>query len=219
MSSPVLQKIFTVKTNLLKNNVSHHISFVTPDIAWVTSWNNLKLTNTEGDNLHYLDDKYYNDCAHTVTGEGTLVYIDRYYNINKLSDNETKSILMSKTEPWIPYCIFCSPLNGDFLIGMRREDKLIAKVGRYNSKGQELVHSPDQGLYQSTRCITENQNRDVIVAENIFGSGVLVVTDSTGTHRFSYKGNQRKLKFEPHGICTDALSHILACDGYTKKCR
>lgn len=38
----------------------------------------------------------------------------------------------------------------------------------------------------------------------------VVVVDRSGEHRFSYTG--QGLDFDPHGICTDVLGHILVCD-------
>ncbi|XP_061165882.1 uncharacterized protein LOC133174800 [Saccostrea echinata] len=102
---------------------------------------------------------------------------------------------------------------------MKRKDSCAARVGRYNSTGQELQHSPGHGLYVNPIYITENQNGDVIVSDlidNVSEIGVVVVTDSTGTHRFSYTGNPQVSKFKPRGICTDALSHIRVCDLYTE---
>lgn len=46
--------------------------------------------------------------------------------------------------------------------------------------------------------------------------GVIVVTDVRGRRRFSYTGRSRGLKIWPGGICVDAMSHILACDGATE---
>ena len=47
-------------------------------------------------------------------------------------------------------------------------------------------------------------------------TGVIVVADSVGTHRFSYRGNPKESQFKPRGICTDSLSHILICVTYAK---
>ncbi|XP_062573499.1 uncharacterized protein LOC134235382 [Saccostrea cucullata] len=137
MSPPILQKTFTVKSKSFMSNFIGHISCVTPDTAWVSSWNDLSLTDTSGESLYYLDIKYIDilkDGVHTVTREGNLVYIDTYYKIHKLSlNNDKKSTLRMIAEPWKPNCLYCSPLNGDFLIGMMRQDTNKAKVGRYNN--------------------------------------------------------------------------------------
>lgn len=49
-----------------------------------------------------------------------------------------------------------------------------------------------------------------------FVSGVVVVTDREGRHRFSYTGSSSGSGLQPLGLCTDALSHILVCDIRTK---
>ena len=52
MPSPVLQKSLTV-TDV---NMCHHISYVTPDRAWVSDYDNLILTDTAtGKNLHSVE--------------------------------------------------------------------------------------------------------------------------------------------------------------------
>ncbi|XP_061187362.1 uncharacterized protein LOC133195516 [Saccostrea echinata] len=125
--------------------------------------------------------------------------------------------MMKKTDPWIPYCIYCSPSSGDLLVGMYRFDTKIGKVTRHNGVGQHIqtiqYSKTSQGLYSRPNYITENRNGDVIVS-NIIGifHGDVVVTDHRGTYRFSYTGPPSGSELCPYGICTDALSHILVCD-------
>lgn len=66
-------------------------------------------------------------------------------------------------------------------------------------------------LCKYPRFITENNNGDVLVSD----SGAVVVTERGGKHRFSYTGHLSGSKIQPRGICTDELSHILVCDGYS----
>ncbi|XP_062586809.1 E3 ubiquitin-protein ligase TRIM9-like [Saccostrea cucullata] len=83
MSPPELKKSFKARpTRAL--DVILHISCLTRDIAWVSSWYNLKLTDTAGENLFILKDKCKNSGVHTVTREGNLVYIDENFSIKKL---------------------------------------------------------------------------------------------------------------------------------------
>ena len=104
---------------------------------------------------------------------------------------------------------------------------------KYNNTGQDLYNFPDyiteneteqpirnishkkasQCLYNFPRYITENNNGDVVVSDCYNG---VVVTSCEGRHRFSYTGPQSSSRFDPWGICTDALSHILLCDRFTK---
>ncbi|XP_062589873.1 uncharacterized protein LOC134251462 [Saccostrea cucullata] len=101
-----------------------HISFVTPDRIWVSDGRSLILTNSKGNNLHHLFDvsEYYG--VHAVNNAGELIYVDKDWNINKLSaDNTTKSTLIKRTELWEPWCICYSASTGDLLVMMRYDTK------------------------------------------------------------------------------------------------
>nr|XP_034309356.1 uncharacterized protein LOC117683693 [Crassostrea gigas] len=91
------------------------------------------------------------------------------------------------------------------------------KVTRYNQSGQltqTIQHdNTGRGLYSEPNYITENNNGDVVVSD--YWPGAVVVTERGGKHRFSYTGPPSGSGLEPYGICTDALSHILVCDGET----
>lgn len=59
------------------------------DQIWVNDRRNLILWNTNGGILHRFTDIYCgsNQGSHTVNSKGELIYIDRNYNINKLSND------------------------------------------------------------------------------------------------------------------------------------
>ena len=92
-----------------------------------------------------------------------------------------------------------------------------AKVTRYNKTGTEIQNiqrdNKGQRLYSYPHCITENINGDVCVSD--FNKHAVVVVDKSGQHRFSYTG--QRSKFDPYGICTDVLGHILVCDEISEK--
>ncbi|XP_061182384.1 uncharacterized protein LOC133190713 [Saccostrea echinata] len=217
MYTAVLQRSVTL-TGVSRGR---HISCVTSNLVWASDRDNLILTDTAGKTRCRLTDIYSGDGVHSVMGDGQLIYIDRDYNINVLSrDNKTKTTLISKSEPWRPHCVFCSPFSGDLLVGNGIYDTnkgryTEAKVTKYSSSGQELQtiqhDKTGQKLYSEPLYITENRNRDVIVSDYLQG---VVVTDSRGNHRFSYTGAPSKSRLWPRGICTDALSHILVCDPF-----
>ncbi|XP_062605152.1 uncharacterized protein LOC134266962 [Saccostrea cucullata] len=215
ISTPVLHR--TVMVTGVKG--VFHVCFVTPDQVWITDYDNFLLINTKGDILHQPTDKstYYGG-SNTVTITGDLLYIDKDYNINKLSkDNRNKSILIKKTTKWRPLCVYCSPNNGDLLIGMDDTDTYTARVARYNAKGVHLHtiqhSSTGQELYTDPVYITENSNGDIIVSD--IDCDAVVVTELEGRFRFSYTGPPSGFGLRPWGICTDALSHILVSDYYT----
>ncbi|XP_061171125.1 uncharacterized protein LOC133180673 [Saccostrea echinata] len=212
VSTPTLRRSITV-TGV--SNVDH-ISCVTSDRVWISDWyNNLILTNTDGDKLHHLTDVlgFYTG-IHTVNSTGELIYTDKEFNINKLTkDMKTMSTLIKKTNQWKAHCVHCSPINGDLLVGMYNIDKETCKVNRYNNTGQHMqtiqYNSKGQELYKYPVYITENLNGDVIVSDSFHA---VVVTDRKGRHRFSIKESSLEAGLMPSGICTDTLSHILVGD-------
>lgn len=83
MSSPELYQSFRV----LGVDRCYHISCETSQLVWVSKdKKNLFLTSTDGDTLHNLNDfKSGLYGFHTVNDESELIYIEKNYNINKLS--------------------------------------------------------------------------------------------------------------------------------------
>nr|XP_034321337.1 uncharacterized protein LOC105327231 [Crassostrea gigas]XP_034321338.1 uncharacterized protein LOC105327231 [Crassostrea gigas]XP_034321339.1 uncharacterized protein LOC105327231 [Crassostrea gigas]XP_034321340.1 uncharacterized protein LOC105327231 [Crassostrea gigas]XP_034321341.1 uncharacterized protein LOC105327231 [Crassostrea gigas]XP_034321342.1 uncharacterized protein LOC105327231 [Crassostrea gigas]XP_034321343.1 uncharacterized protein LOC105327231 [Crassostrea gigas]XP_03432134 len=205
-------------------DLCYHISCVTSDRVWVSNINNLMLTDTTGVPLHRVEDSWSSYTGlHTVNSESELIYIDRNSNINKLSkDMKTTTTFIERTDStWRPLSVYWSPSTGDLLVGMYNDDTDTGKVTRYNQSGQLTQtiqnNSTGRGLYRQPHYITENNNEDVVVSDAIdYVSGAVVVTERGGRHRFSYTGHPSGSVLWPWGICTDALSHILVCDGITK---
>nr|XP_034320812.1 uncharacterized protein LOC117687782 isoform X2 [Crassostrea gigas] len=210
----------------------YHISIVTSDLFWVSDVDNkLILSNTAGDIIYKSNDVCagdddYGNGSHTVNNESELIYINRNYDINKLSkDRTTTTTFIERTDSiWKPRCVYWSPSTGDLLVGMYNDDT--GKVTRYNQSGQltQTLQYDSIGLplYCEPCLITENNNGDVVVSDNAYEFGAVVVTERGGRHRFSYGRHLFSFTeylidptLEPHGICTDALSHILVCDNYT----
>ncbi|XP_061185845.1 uncharacterized protein LOC133193949 [Saccostrea echinata] len=209
MSRLVLQKSVTVEGV----KYSCHISCVTSDRVWISDgYNNLILTNTEGEELDHLTDVVSGDGVHTVNKDGDLIYIDKNYNIIKLSINKSKSIIINYTAAWRPRCMHSSLSTGDLLVVMHNTETDENKVARYNSTGentQTIQHDgTGQELYKLPKYITENRNGDVIVSDLHHD---IVVTERGGRHRFSYTGPPSGTRIDPRGVCTDAVSNILVC--------
>nr|XP_019918337.2 uncharacterized protein LOC105317290 [Crassostrea gigas] len=104
-----------------------HISCVTSDRVWVNGGRKkLILTDTTGVPLHRVKGSCSYICkgSHTVNSENELIYIDRKYNINKLSkDMKTTTTFIERTDSaWEPRCMHWSPSTGDLLVVMCRED-------------------------------------------------------------------------------------------------
>ena len=234
MSSPVLQKSITVKGVYRCNE----IVVVTSEMVWVSNCSvpnfddlrneKLILSDTEGNTLAQITDPHcYLKGFHTMSKNRDLIYIADNENIIKLSnDMKTKTTVVTKTD-WMPYSVFCSKSSGDVLVGMVDNvpgqnytcdvlsSSIKGKITRYDQFGLhtqtvEYDHA-GQRLFVFPKFITENNNGDVIVSEGCR----LVVIDQAGKYRFSYRGPPLGSILLPLGICTDALSNILVCDGRT----
>lgn len=91
-----------------------HISSLTSDRVWISHRNNLILTNTTGATLHQRNDLCRGIGVHSGNNESELIYIDKNYNINKLSiDMETPAkFLKTQDSTWRPQCMYKSSSNG-----------------------------------------------------------------------------------------------------------
>ncbi|XP_052692147.1 uncharacterized protein LOC128170416 [Crassostrea angulata] len=204
-------------------NSCYHVSLVTLDGIWVSDHkSNLIFRDTTSVSTHRVWDLCRDVYGlHTVKNKSELIYIDRNYNINKLSrDMKTRTTILERTDStWEPRCVYWSRITGDLLVGMYREITECTgkgKVTRYDQIGQliQTVQHDNTGLelYSGPLYVTENNNEDIVVSDFT----AVVVTERGGRHRFTYTGHPSGSELQPHGICTDALSHILLCDDTTK---
>ncbi|XP_062618134.1 uncharacterized protein LOC134279733 [Saccostrea cucullata] len=199
-----------------------HITHVSTDRVWISDGKgNLILTNTTGDTLDKVTSLKSGGGVHTVTRDGAVIYIDSDCNIIKRSTDKVQTTVIPYTSPWIPQCVYSSPSTGHLLVGIRNDDTDTVQVNRYYNTGEHIQtiqhNNTGWGLYRIPLYITENRNGDVIVSDYI--RRAVVVTDSRGRHRFSYRGPPSGSGLRPLGICTDALSHILLCDVNTHTVR
>uniref|UniRef100_K1QDP6 Tripartite motif-containing protein 2 n=1 Tax=Magallana gigas TaxID=29159 RepID=K1QDP6_MAGGI len=148
---------------------------------------------------------------HTLTQDGDLIYTDRKNKVIKRIARDNTITEFIKTGDWEPICIYCSRINGDILVGMRKDYE--AKVTRYSKTGKEIqtIQRDNKGkeLYGDPHYITENINGDICTSD--YNKQAVVVVDKSGQYRFSYKG--QGTNFRPYGICTDIVGHIIVCDG------
>lgn len=195
------------------------VSCLTPDKVWFSDTEgNLLLSNTSRYTLHRMKDFYsdlFSGGLHTVNSESELVYIDKNDNVKKLSDDmkTTTTLIEAISFKWVPRCVYWSSLFEGLLIGMYNKNPEAGKVTRYNQNWQltQTIEVSNGGLelYKKPDYITENNNGDILVSDSW---SAVVVTDSGGKHRFSYRGHPPGSVLEPRGVCTDALSRILVCD-------
>nr|XP_034312187.1 uncharacterized protein LOC117684387 [Crassostrea gigas] len=189
-----------------------HISLGKSGKLWASDYRgNLVHSDLQGNQLQKIRTSGRDDGYHTVTQDGDLIYTDKRNKIiNKISLDNTVTEFI-KTEDWEPISIHSSHINGDILVGMKRDGE--AKVTRYNKNGEEIqiIQRDNKGreLYRNPYHITENINGDICTSD--LSKEAVVVVNKLGQHIFSYKG--QGLKIIPIGICTDIVGHILVSDG------
>ena len=220
MFTPLLQTRLTVADVV----ACRHISCVTLDRVWVSDVNKLVLTDTTtGDSLHSVNDSWHSGSSsgvHAVNDDFELIYIDKDKNINKLSkDLKTTTTFIRNSEfTWSVLSLYCSLATGDLLVGMFKLNKA-AMIGVYSNTGCRTQTIPqevdeNQPLFRWPHYITKNNNGDVVASDSHLRA--VVVTSKEGRYRFSYEGPKSGSELWPRGICTDFMSNILVCDGYTK---
>eukprot|EP00105_Crassostrea_gigas_P024945 XP_011445367.1 PREDICTED: E3 ubiquitin-protein ligase TRIM71 [Crassostrea gigas] len=188
-----------------------HISLGKSGRLWVSDGDcNLVQTDLQGNQLQKIQTSGGSEGYHTVTHDGDLIYTDKNNKvINRITPDNTINEFI-KTGNCKPLSIHSSHINGDILVGMRKGEE--AKVTRYNKTGTEIQNiqrdKKGQELYSDPHYITENINGDVCVSD--YRKHAVVVVDKSGQHRFSYTG--QRSNFNPFGISTDVLGHILVCD-------
>ncbi|XP_062597972.1 protein PML-like [Saccostrea cucullata] len=190
----------------------YHVSLDQSDRLWISDNDgNLVQIDLQGNVIQKIKTSG-GSGYHTVTQDGDLIFTDQYKKvINRITqDNNITEFI--KTGDWTPLSIHSSHINGDLLVGMWKIGE-VGKVTRYNKTGKELQNiqrdNKGQKLYSEPHYITENINGDICTSD--WSKKAVVVVNKSGQHRFSYKGQESE--FNPYGICTDVLGHILVCDG------
>ncbi|XP_052678009.1 uncharacterized protein LOC128159018 [Crassostrea angulata] len=192
-----------------------HISLGKSGRLWASDYiGNLVQTDLQGNQLQKIQTSGQDEGFHTVTQDGDLIYTDQDNKvINRITPDNTITEFI-KTGDWRSLSLHSSYINGDILVGMYTDEE--AKVTRYNKTGTEIQNiqrdNKGQSLYNYPHYITENINGDVCVSD--YHKHAVVVVDKSGQHRFSYTG--QRSRFNPYGICTDVLGHILVCDKISK---
>ncbi|XP_022341563.2 uncharacterized protein LOC111135625 [Crassostrea virginica] len=190
-----------------------HVSVEKSGRLWVSDhWDNLVQTDLQGKQLQKIQTSG-GYGYHTATQDGDLIYTDRDKKVIYRITPDKEITEFIKTGEWTPVSVHSSRINGDIMVGMKKDGE--AKVTRYNKAGKQLqnIQRDNQGkeLYSDPHYITENINGDICTSD--FNKRAVVVVNKSGHHRFSYTGQGSG--FWPSGICTDVLGHILVCDGYS----
>ncbi|XP_062622235.1 uncharacterized protein LOC134283771 [Saccostrea cucullata] len=152
-----------------------------------------------------------------VMKEGSLIYSDQDNKvIYRVSLNKQKTKLINAE--YGPRGLCCTR-SGDILVCMGFSLIIYtARVVKYSSSGRKIqefqTDQNGEGLFIHPRLVCENVNEDICVTD--WNLCKVVVLNKGGSLRFKYEGNvpSRMLKatFNPHGVATDSLGHILIAD-------
>ncbi|XP_062573396.1 uncharacterized protein LOC134235291 [Saccostrea cucullata] len=221
-SSPSAREMDTSETQTVNNEISvpvvksaHHISCTEDGLVWVSdNFGNLVLMDVKGKSLMKLVTNGGDEGYHSATIDGELIYADKTNKcVKKITTNKEVQTIF-KTGMWRPTCVFSSPKNKDIFVGLVSDQ--YAKIGRFDKTGRSLfdIHSDSKGeaLLKYPLYLTENKNSDICISD--VNKHAVVVIDTYGRHRFSYKRQCSNGGFWPHGISTDNESHILICNSY-----
>eukprot|EP00105_Crassostrea_gigas_P020049 XP_011438729.1 PREDICTED: uncharacterized protein LOC105336199 [Crassostrea gigas] len=180
----------------------------------------IKCLNIKGSTLHTIFTKsgvWPSDIA--VDSDGNLLYSNRgTRTVYKVKSCQTEEVI--RLQGWKPFNL-CVTSTGDLLVTMYSEDLTQSKVVRYSGSTQkQTIQFDDDGkpLYSSNssmKCITENRNNDICVAD--YQAGAVVVVNQNGKLRWRYTGHPSFTKnktFNPYGITTDTQMRILTADRY-----
>ena len=187
-----------------------HVSCLAQDFVWVSDEQNLILTNDCGVCIDRIPNAvgFYGG-IHTINRKLELIYISSDFTINKRAlDRTSNTFIKRKNQILEPRCIYCSKSTGEVFVVFKRNDSNVCKVSIYNETGACIIQHTNTN-YRNPIFITENTNTDVVVTDEEHQA--VMVSTRRGKHRFSYKGPPGSI-FEPRGICTDPLSHILVCN-------
>ncbi|XP_061184951.1 uncharacterized protein LOC133192967 [Saccostrea echinata] len=221
-SPPVKQlldepEIITTINTKYESNL-HNVACLSDEEIWTCGYDSsMKLFSiNQGSELQAITTKSGNPPSDiAVTEQGYLVYTDpsdRTVNIVKNEEIET----MITSENWIP-CNICNTSSGDLLVVMESDMYEQSKIVRYcgSTEIKQTIQFDEEGIpfysYGYVKCISENKNLDICVAD--YSARAVVVVNNAGELNFMYTGPKYQL-FKPRGITTDSQSHILIADLY-----
>ncbi|XP_062614525.1 E3 ubiquitin-protein ligase TRIM71-like [Saccostrea cucullata] len=148
-----------------------------------------------------------------VMKDGSLIYSE-YINkvIYRVSLNkQTTKLINTEYNP----TGLCCTRSCDILVCMGL--LYTARVVKYSSSGRMIqefrTDQNGEGIFINPRFVCENVNDDICVSDS---NNKLVVLNKSGNLRFKYDGKVLKQtleeKFDPRGVTTDSLGHILIAD-------
>ncbi|XP_062599779.1 E3 ubiquitin-protein ligase TRIM71-like [Saccostrea cucullata] len=154
----------------------------------------------------------------TVTSQGELVYSDvKSKTVNIVRDGKTETLITIPVG-WFPGGLCCTR-SGDILVTLHTANYKQCKIVRYQGQGvTQEIEKDEHGdpIYQGgeyTVYVVENNNRDIVAADQ--NAEVVVAVNRKGKVVFRYNKEPpgAMFKFSPRQIVTDSTGHIIVVDG------
>lgn len=202
-------------------NSMDRISYVKSGRLWIMSSGENAIFQVDNDGNK--KEEVYSSGPFCVSKDNALLYKSDWFDIDEdeLEDEDVdgdeygnrimrktslSTITLLKTEREEKVVgIYSSFVNGHILALIQIQAG--NKITRYDENGLKIqdiwINDRIEGrMCWSNASITENRNRDIIIA----GDKAVVGMDSSGGHRFMYSHPDDLI---PKGICTDKYGHIL----------
>lgn len=213
---PLLDKPKVIATFTSGYKGLRSVASLKEDEIWACGSDSIiKLYNDIGEQLRSVQTKSLNepiDIALTKSGE--LMYADyQDQTVNTVKGKVIEEVI--KLKGWGPLSISVTA-SGDLLVMMNSAGNKQARIVRYTgSREKQIIQFDDDGqpLYSSglEKCLTENKNLDICVADS--NARTVVVVHSDGQLRCRYTGKvSSEGAFDPKGIATDSQGRILIAD-------
>lgn len=150
--------------------------------------------------------------------DGNVLFRKKTFHLAQLNKNGEETVFLDFDAAY-PICMYCPEENTGVVIGLVNSDLTEGKLSKYDKYGHCTNEIKNSLLFKNlvsskTKCrglsayIAENINGDICISHKDVD-----VFDKKGNFRFSYYGHRNtNLEFQPRGICTDTLGHIMVAD-------
>nr|XP_034331921.1 uncharacterized protein LOC117691011 isoform X1 [Crassostrea gigas] len=150
--------------------------------------------------------------------DGSVLFRKKRCLLTQLNKNGEETVFLDFDAAY-PICMYCPEENTGVVIGIINSELTEGKLSKYDKHGHCTNEIKNSLLFKNlvsskTKCrglsayIAENINGDICISHKDVD-----VFDKKGNFRFSYYGHRNtNLEFQPRGICTDTLGHIVVAD-------
>lgn len=150
--------------------------------------------------------------------DGNVLFRKKTCHLAQINKNGEETVFLNFDAAY-PICMYCPEDNTGVVIGIINAELTEIKLSVYDKHGHCTNEIKNSLLFKNlvssntkyrglAAYIAENTNGDICISHKDVD-----IFDKKGNFRFSYYGRRNtNLEFQPRGICTDILGHILVAD-------